>query len=286
MAIETFSFDSGKTGKKLLVFGAIHGDEVCGPLGIRTIIKEFESSSLQAVTGSVTFVPICNAEAYTKNERCLEADLNRVFTKTDRPETKEAVLANELCRLVDETDVLLDLHSSSALGPVNAFIDYPTPDNNAFVASLGAEFEILGWPNVYANSETVLPSHTTEQYAHDVGKIGTTFECGQHQDPASVEIAKRTVMRALKYLKIIDGKDEPIPKATRVTMTKVYLCEDDADTLLSEWKHLEKIPPGTRIARRASGEEISVEVPSIIVFPFKNAVKGDEWFYLGVEESQ
>jgi predicted deacylase len=286
VAIETVNFDSKQSGTKLLVFGGIHGDEVCGPSGIRAVIADFESGILKAVSGSVTFVPVCNAEAYAKGERCLEADLNRVFENTDQQETKEAMLANELCRLVDQTDVLLDLHSSSALGPVNAFIDYPTPENKAFVASLGAEFEILGWPNVYANSETVLPSRTTEQYAHEAGKIGTTFECGQHQDPASVEIAKRTIVRALAYLRIIDSVNEPLSKATRVTMTKVYVCEDNADTLLGPWKHLEKIPAGTCIARRASGEEISVDVPSIIVFPFKNAVKGDEWFYLGVEESR
>lgn len=283
MAIETYTFDSGKSGKKLLVFGSIHGDEVCGPSGIRAVLEDFKSGALIASSGSVTFVPICNAEAYSKGERCLDADLNRVFVKTEHPDTKEARLANELCTLVDEADVLLDLHSSSALGPVNAFIDYPTQENSAFVAALGAEFEILGWPNVYADSKTVLPSHTTEQYAHEAGKIGTTFECGQHQDPTSVHIAKRTILRALTYLHIIETELEPLPAAVRVTMTSVVVCEDDADALLGEWKHLQKVPEGTCIARRASGEEICVEVPSIVVFPFKNAVKGDEWFYLGQE---
>lgn len=285
MAIEKYAFDSGLAGRHLLVFGAIHGDEVCGPAAIRNVIADIESGALTIITGRVTFVPVANKKAFENRTRLIEADLNRVFQKTAAPDSHEAALANELCALADTADFLLDLHSSTAPGPINAFIDYPTKENTAFVQALGAEYEIFDWPAAYEAKGAELLSHTTERYMHEIGKSGTTFECGQHADPAAVPVGERTIRRALAHLGIVEPIDELLPQATRVIMQEVVLCENNDDVLLAPWKHLQKIPAGTCIARRQSGEEICVTVPSIIIFPYAAAEKGDEWFYLGTEKS-
>lgn len=283
--IQRVEYRSATEGTKLVVFGAIHGDEHCGTEGMKKVMADIESSALPLLSGSVTFVPVCNPEAYARKARCIEADLNRVFKKSTKPASAEAALANELCAIADEADALLDLHSSFAPGPVNAFVDYPTPENIAFVAALGAEFEIFGWPQVYESTPKLL-SHTTERYMHDRGRIGTTFECGQHDEPSSIPVAERTIRRALAHFGITQANEEPPAPATRLVMTKVFICDDKGDAFAEPWTHLQKVAADTLIARRKSGEEIRTSMPSVMIFPYADAEKGDEWFYLATEQAQ
>ena len=38
-ALQTIAFDSLKSGPRLLVLGAVHGNEICGPKAITRVIK-------------------------------------------------------------------------------------------------------------------------------------------------------------------------------------------------------------------------------------------------------
>lgn len=156
--IEELTFSTETSGPALLVFGAIHGDETCGPAAIRKVQSEIESGAIQLLKGSLHLVPVCNPRASEEGKRYTEDNLNRIFRKTSTPVTYEAELANELCAYVDQADVLLDIHSSHAPSPVNLFIDYPTPENEALAAALGAEFAIYDWPKVYEQSSVSLDS--------------------------------------------------------------------------------------------------------------------------------
>ncbi len=282
MGIESRHFDSGVPGKRLLVFGAIHGDEVCGPAGIRRIVDELTSRTLVLRSGSVTLVPVANPDAYERGERQIEADLNRVFKKTDNPDSYEARLANELIQLADQSDVLLDLHSSSAPGPVNAFLDYPSADMEAFMLSLQPGTIIYDWPKVYEQRPD-LASFTTERYMHDRGASATTFECGQHQDATAPDVAYTTIRRALAHLGITNGDSlsKEGSKTRKVWMREVVTFDQEGDAFLGSWKHLEHIPKGTAIAKRADGTVIEAGEGCVIIFPYPKAEPGDEWFYLG-----
>src|SRR5689334_11572446 len=118
-AIERFTFNGPENGPKVLVFGAIHGDEHCGPVAIGKIMERIRAGSLVIQRGAVTFVPVCNPRAYKDKERAHKENLNRIFKKTEHPESYEAELANELCTLVDEHDAMLDIHSSFVPAPSN-----------------------------------------------------------------------------------------------------------------------------------------------------------------------
>lgn len=286
--MEKITFDSGKVGKKLLIFGAMHGNEVCGPLGIQRITDQLESGSLTLISGSVTFVPVCNPAAYAAGKRMLEQNLNRICRKTEHPVTNEEHLANELCALIDAHDALLDIHSTAAEGPFNLFIDYPTRDNQSFADALGAEVVILDWPAVYANSAHNFDSYTSDWYAHEAGKIGILIECGQHTDPHSIDVAEQSILRTLMHFGILSpATDMPVataPKRT-VVMTHVFKKENENDQFVADFNHLQLLPTGTAIAERANGEKIYAEVESVIIFPKTYAVAGAEWFYLGLEKN-
>lgn len=280
--IKSHHFEGKEAGPKLLFFGAIHGDEYCGPIAIGLVVDRINSGELVLKRGSVRFVPICNPKAFKEKRRVLKENLNRVFRKTEKPETFEAKLANELTALVDECDVLLDIHSSFVPAPSNVFVDYPTEENLAFARALSPEFLVFDWPKVYENNEFAFDSWTTDRYAHEAGKIGLLAECGKHDDLVAIERAETYILRTLAHFGLIDGNDETSPSRS-VHMTQIFRRDDANDSFTKTWHHLESVPAGTTVATRANGETITVEEDSFIIFPKEYALPGGEWFYLAVE---
>ena len=277
-------FDTGKTGPKIVFFGAIHGNEYCGSLAIKKIIGDLESSSLNLIYGSVLFVPICNQEAQSKNVRFIDEDLNRIFRKTDTPKSHEEVLANELTTFIDQSDILLDIHSMQAEGPVNIFVDFPTIENRKFAKALGAPYAILGWPELYTNKGQGLVSYDTTAYTNKVGKIGILIECGQHSDPKAVDVAYDAIIRTLADFNVISdigNKSVVNIDMKEITMTDLFIKNAEGDHFVSEWKHLDKVSVGQVIAERETGEKILANYDCVMVLPKLKGLVGREWFYLG-----
>ena len=287
MHIETFLFENKerKPGSRLLVFGAVHGNEPCGPAAIRRLIANIENGTLSLKRGSVRFVPIANPDAYREKKRLLEKNLNRVFRKTANPASYEERLANELTALMDRnSDVFLDVHSSSAPGPVNVFIDYPTPENKALASALGADYVLLDWPKVYENNPYGFESYCTSRYAHEIGIPGVLIECGQHDDPKTVDVAETVILRAMAHAGLIDFPAERFAPPRAIRMQTLEKKLHTGDRFEKEWRHLEEIPAGTRVATRESGEALVAENDSVMILPKHGAKAGEEWFYLGRAE--
>lgn len=287
MGLETFLFHGNDTsGVRLLVFGAIHGNERCGPKAAKRVMDKIRDGAITILKGSVRFVPICNEEAYQRHARLFEENLNRVFRKTEHPATYEARRANELCELMEnEADALLDLHSSSAPGPVSVFIDYPTPENRAFALALKAEYGLLGWPNVYEKNAYGFESYDTTRYAYEIGTPGILVECGQHSDPQTITVAETMIMRALAHYGMVDVAPETPRPATRLIRMKTLEKKNaEEDAFDRTWEHLESMSAGTRIATRQSGEALIAEHDGVIILPKHAAKAGEEWFYLGTVE--
>jgi uncharacterized protein len=64
-------------GPKLIVLGAVHGNEICGTHGIAKVMAKLDSGELNLVRGVVTFVPITNPLAYRLKQRNGDRNLNR-----------------------------------------------------------------------------------------------------------------------------------------------------------------------------------------------------------------
>lgn len=271
-------------GPCVLFFGAIHGDEHCGPAAIREIVGRFSTGSLVLKRGVITFVPVCNPKAYADHTRAHKENLNRIFHKTENPDSYEARLANQLCILVDEHDVLLDIHSSFVPAPSNAFVDYPTPENLSFAKALNTDYLIFDWPAVYENNEFAFPAWTTDRYAHEAGKMGVLVECGKHDDPEAKTRAEDAIIRTLLHFKLIDPLDSVssvVKEARSVYMNRIFRRDSIDDHFEKTWSHLDKVPAGALIAVRSTGERIVAEHDSYILFPKDYAIPGGEWFYLG-----
>ena len=106
----------GRSAPRLIVTGAVHGNETAGTRGIERVLGEIERGEIAITRGTVTFVPVCNPLAYLHGRRMGDRNLNRRLQPTATPRDNEDRIANVLCPLMAEHEVLLDLHSFRSPG--------------------------------------------------------------------------------------------------------------------------------------------------------------------------
>src|SRR5271170_6038741 len=109
--IKSFTYFAEETGPRLLILGAVHGNEVCGAEAIRRVMEELDFGKLRLVRGQVEFVPVANPRAHEAGQRFIERNLNRFFRPTPDPKIYEAKLTNILSAMIDACDYFIDLHS-------------------------------------------------------------------------------------------------------------------------------------------------------------------------------
>ncbi len=288
--LQSITFHAETPGRNLLVLGAVHGDEICGPKAIRRILDEIEQGKIDLMSGRVTFVPVCNPRAYAKNVRFTERNLNRNLLPQDKPDCYEAVLGNLLCPLLRDHDVLLDIHSYHVGGLPFVFIDPADAKNIAYAAALGADTVLSNFAGAITatgrnDGNAANWSIGTTEYARMFGAMSVTLECGQHRAPEAPDVAYRAILGALRHLNMIAAsKTSPLP-VPRHVRTESVTYRDDAGTFTKPWHHLQPLAAGTHIATRASGEKLLTQQDSVIILPRADAEIGAEWYYLGSEMS-
>jgi predicted deacylase len=295
-------------GPRAIIMGATHGNEICGTKAIRRVMEEIDSGKLQIAAGSVTFVPIVNPLAYAQGTRSGDRNLNRALFPKEDPQDFEDQVANWLCPLLAQHDVLLDLHSFNAahgepfvmVGPVNN--DGPlepfrhSEQERALARRLGVRRFVTGWMAAYgqgvqrrsrgsaAELETVLRYGVgTTEYMRSTGGYALTLECGQHADPAAPEVAYRAIMNTLAFLKIIDAPEPaPVPfeEMEALAMVVVHDKTDANDKFTRAWASFDPLIEGEQIGERADGTPVTAEFSGRILFPDANAGPNQEWYYL------
>jgi predicted deacylase len=295
-------------GPRLIILGAVHGNETCGTKAIRRVMEDIDSGKLHIAAGSVTFVPVTNPLAYARGQRFGERNLNRNLFPNQNPQDFEDQVANWLCPLLAQHDVLLDLHSFNARsqpfvmvgprnnsGPLEPFKQ--AEKERALARRLGVRRFVDGWLATYgqgvqrrlskgdpAQLETVLRYGIgTTEYMRTTGGYALTLECGQHDDPAAPEVAYRAIMNTLAFLKVIEAP-EPQPVALEemetLSMVVVHDKTDAADTFSRAWSSFERVAAGDQIGVRADGTPVTAEFDGLILFPDSNAGANQEWYYL------
>lgn len=168
--ITKYEFEAPEEGIKLLILAAVHGNETAGTKACNRLMAELNSGMVTLKKGFLTIVPVCNPEAYRKDVRCVEENLNRVMTFHENPQTYEQRLANEICPLIKRSRVTLDLHSTHCPGDVPfAFCDYPDKYNQTLINALDVEYVLEGWPEIYGRQQQIT-DYSTEHCAHAYGK--------------------------------------------------------------------------------------------------------------------
>jgi predicted deacylase len=294
------------SGPKLIVTGAVHGNETAGTMGIRRVLEEIDRGELEIARGSVTFVPVCNPLAYNLLRRHGERNLNRRLQPTATPQTYEDRIANALCPLLAENDVLLDLHSFRS--PGQPFVMRGPADNRgqlepfaraaaeaALAAHVGVSRIVDGWMDAYAEGirrrkERNLtpggvhedPSYGvgTTEYMRSQGGYGVTLECGQHDDPEGPTVAYTAIRQTLALLGLADIPLVPPQHPIEcLALAEVIDRHAEDDRFVKTWRSFDPLAAGELIAVRADGSELRAPAAGYIVFPDLGAQVGHEWYY-------
>ncbi len=322
MAVENLHFRSISyrglaSGPKLLILGAVHGNEVCGSLAINRLIDELDSGQLTISAGQLTLIPITNPLAYRKQQRMGDRNLNRNLSPTDAPVDFEDRIANWLCPILAQHEILLDLHSFhtggqpfAMLGPLdNEGSLEPfsqARQEEAMALRLGVTRFVDGWLDTYAagvarrvarlgnnGTSTTLDSRATllntdprygvgtTEYMRSQGGMAITLECGQHADPQSPQVAYRAIQNTLAHFGLIQAPAPPAVTGTEaLSLYEVIDKDHPADTFARAWASFDAIKTGDLIGTRHTGQTLVAQQDGYIVFPNPKAEAGQEWFYL------
>lgn len=287
--LETVRLASDKPGKRLLVLGGVHGNEPCGTLAIRRLIEEFRSGKCALQSGSLTLVPSCNAQAALLNRRYVDRNLNRAVMRRPVPACHEHQLMNFLCPLLEECDVLLDIHSYTAGGAPFAIggPDSHKAREEEMVGLMGIDTIVHDIERAYVEcgkAKAGEPIACTADYARAHGATAVSIECAQHEDPKGPEIAYRAIQGAMAFAGVAAPDAlEPAPQLTRVSMRHVRFREP-GDAFSRPWRHMDKLHAGDVIGTSQDGEPRLAPFDCFIVMPHATCPVGEEWYYLGVEE--
>ena len=312
LPFQSINFTAVQPGKRVLITGAVHGNELAGMHGIRRVIAEIESGQLEIARGSVTFVPITNPMAYAMKRRMGDRNLNRNLQPTDTPTEFEDHIANWLCPLMAKHEILLDLHSFQAQGQAFVMVG---PENNTgsleptihgdserdWALRLGVKRAVDGWLSTYATGVEQRRTRAAKQnpsagkrhdldakygvgtteYMRSAGGIALTLECGQHEDPHGREVAYRAIRNTLAYYGLTSDAVPPLAVAAEgLHIAQVIDKFDQADAFSRAWQSFDPLTAGDVIGTRANGEILTVPKDGRILFPNALAEANHEWFYL------
>ena len=293
-------------GPRLIVLGAVHGNETCGAMAIGRVMAQLASGALHITAGSVTFVPVTNPLAYARGERVGQRNLNRHLFPNRHPQDFEDRIANWLCPLLAQHQVLLDLHSFEARGEPFVMLG---PRNNsgtlepfaheiqerALARRLGVRRCVDGWLATYglgvqrrmstrdaaAQDSVVRHGVGTTEYMRACGGYALTLECGRHQDPAAPEVAYQAILNSLAFLGLIDAAaPRAVADMEALSLVAVHDKVHAQDRFSREWSSFDVVRQGEEIGKRADGTPVLAEFDGRILFPDSKAGAGSEWYYL------
>jgi predicted deacylase len=195
-----YTFDSGRAGRHVMINALTHGNEVCGAV----VVKALLDGELRPRAGRLT-LSFANVEAYCRFDardpdkaRFVDEDFNRLWhpsrLEDERLTSLELRRARVLRPILDEVDLLLDLHSMH---------ERSAPLLVAGPLEKGAELgRALGIPMTIIRDA----GHADGCRMRDYGEFGDPIsaknallvECGQHWERGALDIARAVSARFLE----------------------------------------------------------------------------------------
>ncbi len=302
--LESVRFTGLKPGPRLIVLGAVHGNEPCGPTAILRAIEDCRAGRLKILRGEVTFVPVANPKAWRQKTREGDRNLNRDLREKPLANDYEDRIGNQLCALLRQHDALLDIHSFRGEGEPFVFFG---PQNNrgelepfaraeeeaALAGCLGVAIGIHGWLDNYARllairarldvpRLAVTEGYGTTEFMRFCGGYAVTLECGSHDDPTAGEIGYAAIRNTLAQLQLVDAESPAVALRDVIEMVDVLLCETQGDAAEGPWRTGDAVPAGAIIARRADGTPVTAPRDGFVIFPNKAPKLGEAICHFGV----
>ncbi len=195
-----------RPGPVITLLGAVHGDELVGPLALTYLCGPNFLGGGNAIdplllSGTIRIVSVVNLPGYYRQIRDLPdgRDLNRHFPGSAESNTTSRVANRIWTKIISGTDYIVDLHSA-AKGRTNMpqiRVNLAHSSSNLTARSFGIE----------AILDTKGPRGSLRRTANDSDIACITYEGGgaDEADPEAVQVAMYGILNVLRSLRMIPG---------------------------------------------------------------------------------
>jgi len=267
--IDAYGFTTAPTPD--ILFTAItHGNEVIGLQSVNLFLEKVVKSSLSA---PFTFAIILNnIQAYEKNERFIDKDLNRSFHITDKPSgiiniaqtnTYEYGRARQIETAIRKLKpkLIIDLHQTSAptLSPF-----FVAPEDGQLISM--AHTLIPDWPIVCFDSKGFSrDGHTLSEFTRSERMPVLVIEISQNGFDQSLARIMCEKMFYINFEKLIQPK--PSKETVYYQITHQLTKQTQGVELLPGLANLQPVSDGDVLGYTPNGEELKSPTQGLLIFP-------------------
>lgn len=289
--VEYFTFhDAAEPGPHVMITALTHGNELCGAV----VLDELFRSGFRPRRGRLT-LGFCNVEAYHNFNRdypmlsrFVDEDMNRLWeiaTLETPRNTVEARRTREIRPLLDSVDFLLDIHSMQH--PTQPLMLAGPLDKGRALA------ERVGVPAAIVMDEGHAAGRRMRDYGpfRDPAKTPAALlvECGQHWAGASIDVARRTMVRFLVATGAASPSmiaewlgDEPPPAQRVIEVTHAITVENASFAFVEPYIGMEVIPrAGTLLAMDGNTPIHTPHDNCVLIMPSRRLSRGQTAVRLG-----
>lgn len=283
------TFEGGAPGPHVLINALTHGNEICGAIALDRIFR----AGIRPVRGRLT-LSLANVAAYRAFDpanpnasRFVDEDLNRLWDAAtlDGPRRSlELARARALRPLIDEADLLLDIHSMQhATAPLMLA---GMADKHLALARR------LGVPEYVVRDAGHAAGRRLRDYGGFVDpaspKAALLVECGQHWERSSAEVAFDAALRFLAAAGVLGPEEaarhlaRPVPPQRVITVTDVITIAGDGFRFTADYRGLEVIPrAGTVIGHDGARPVRTPYDDCVLIMPSRRLSRGQTAVRLG-----
>ncbi|GFE49580.1 hypothetical protein So717_13330 [Roseobacter cerasinus] len=273
-------FEAEAPGPNVMVSALVHGNEPCGAIALNWLFQQ----NIRPSAGTLTLA-FMNVEAYRAFDphdpnatRWLDEDMNRVWdaavldgTRTSR----ELRRAREIRPLLDDIDVLFDIHSMQHVAPP-LMMSGRHPRAKDLATKIGVPKRVVGDAG-----------HAAGRRMRDYGafddpaatKTALLIECGQHWEAKAAPLAIEATLRCLVATGTLppdrlDAYPEPVPQMF-FTVTEAVTIESDGFQFAKPFTGGEIFAEAGTLIGHDGDRAILTQTPdTMLVMPSKRLWKG------------
>lgn len=273
-------------GQNVAIIGSIHGNERLGAGIIAELEKRMQPEKIH---GTLTLI-LGNPEAYVKNTRFIDCDLNRLFgsgafekilTKATETLHTEEKRACEIAPFLKKTDYLLDIHST-----IKPSVPFVYCENTKKHLELAQLFETAYIVSPDPRLDVLDLQQCTDNFVNSRGGIGITYEGGWHQKPLDFTKTLEKTIHFLEYVGLLVQKNatkKPY-SGTQLILYKQLLPQTASFSFTRDFVNFDQIAAGEIIANDG-GKPLKATQNSFIIFPKIEITVGKPAGYLATSFS-
>lgn len=262
-----YKIEGRETGPTLSIFCGIHGNETAGIKAVKKNIRNIK------IKKGILYLIIANEKAIDIKKREDKYNMNRmfgvVFNDKKTINSYEYRRVKKLEKILDESDALLDLHSSGTKESV-PFLIFEKPSEKV-ARKINFPIKTSGWYKIQKGS--------TDEYMFSKNKTAICAECGFHNDPRGLQYAENAIFDFLQYFKVLET---PYKKTTNkqlnLSVKYSYITQENF-SLIKTFSDFEDVRKN-QIIGIDGGKEISVQCDGKILFARDRNKSSEEAFIL------